>query len=420
VVVGLLRAALGEALARVDQIAGVAAELGLSLFLVGGPVRDLLLHRPVRDVDLMVEGEGGAARLGRALAARFGGALLVHEAFLTAKWRPTPGEELDLATARAETYPELAALPEVRPSSVEQDLVRRDFTVNAMAVELTPARRGQIIDPFGGWGDLQDGVLRALHGMSLQDDPTRALRAARFCGRFGLHLAPGTRGLMSGLVRAGTLGRLGLERLGHELQRIFVEPAPEPALRLLGEWGVLGALHPRLSPDARALEQLRLVIDEAGRRRADRGRCAFLWLSTLLEGPDREAMLRIVPGDRHDQRRFVEGPGRVAGARRVLGAAGADRGRAGRALQALDAVELCVLGAAIQGRDPTPGPELALLDWWWEEGRATRAAVDGHALIAAGVAAGPGLKLALQAALEEAWRGAPPEAQRAAALATQA
>jgi hypothetical protein len=136
-----------------------------------------------------------------------------------------------------------------------------------------------------------------------------------------------------------------------------------------------------------------------------------------VAAPDRAALLRLVPGDRHDQRRFTEGPGRVASARRGLSAAGADRGQAGRALQPLDAVELCALAAAITGRDPSPGPELALVAWWWSAGRGARPAVDGPALRAAGIRPGPGLKIALQAALEEAWRGASPEAQRAAALA---
>lgn len=249
----LLAALPDEARAAVEQIMAEAEKQDAGLLLVGGPVRDWLLARPVRDVDLLVEGEGApqAARLARS-AARRGTRTIAHERFGTVRVE-TPGGAIDLASARAEAYEHPGALPTVRAGTLEEDLLRRDFTVNALAVPLTSAaRRGRppLIDPGRGLADLESRKLRVFHSQSFHDDPTRALRAARLAPRLGFHLARGTRAALRAALRDGAFGAVSGERFRAEIEKLFADAAlgldPSLALRLLDEWHVLGALEPGL------------------------------------------------------------------------------------------------------------------------------------------------------------------------------
>src|SRR6187200_3214815 len=158
------------------------------VYLVGGAVRDLLLGRGSSDIDLVVVGDAGK------LAARLGAETVEHERFATAKVE-LDGHEVDIATARTEAYPSPGALPVVEPAdSIEADLGRRDFTINAMAVPLSGG--DGLIDPHGGRADLENGLLRVLHARSFEDDPTRAIRAARYAARLGLRLEDETEALL--------------------------------------------------------------------------------------------------------------------------------------------------------------------------------------------------------------------------------
>jgi tRNA nucleotidyltransferase (CCA-adding enzyme) len=216
--------------ARMDALPGLdalrAAAAGLSAYLVGGAVRDLLLGEARADLDVAVEGEIGP------LAEALGGEVVEHERFATASVRV--GElHVDIARSRAETYPSPGALPEVRPAPIGDDLARRDFTVNAMAAPLAGAP--DLIDPHGGLGDLREGLLRVLHELSFVDDPTRALRAARYAARLGFELEPGT----DRLLRGAELSTVSEDRVVGELARIAAEPRPSRALELISEWGLL-------------------------------------------------------------------------------------------------------------------------------------------------------------------------------------
>ena len=214
---------------------------GVPAYLVGGAVRDLLLGKTRADLDVAVEGDV------RALADALGGEIIVHERFETAAIT-VEGHEIDIARARAETYERPGALPTVNPAGIDEDLARRDFTVNAMAVPLEG--EGQLIDPHGGADDLAAGVLRVLHDLSFADDPTRALRAARYAARLGMELDPGT----ERLLRLADLGTVSDDRVLAELARIAAEQRPSAALKLIGDWGVLDLdSGPRL---AAALERL--------------------------------------------------------------------------------------------------------------------------------------------------------------------
>ena len=157
--------------------------------------------------------------------------------FLTGKLS-LDGAEIDIAQARAETYPQPGALPEVTPATIDQDLARRDFTVNAMAIPL--AGNAELIDPHGGLDDLRAGTLRVLHDRSFIDDPTRALRAARYAARFDLELEPRT----EKLLRAADLSTVSDDRVQGELRRIAAEPDPAKAVSLIVEWGILPSIDP--------------------------------------------------------------------------------------------------------------------------------------------------------------------------------
>ncbi|MBP7688980.1 MAG: CCA tRNA nucleotidyltransferase [Thermoflexales bacterium] len=245
-----LRAALSPADQTViARLAQLAAGQAVALYLVGGPVRDCLLGRNVIDLDLAVEGE--AIALAHALTADLGGTLTLHERFGTAKWRaPDRDRTIDLATTRTETYARPGALPDVTRGTLASDLIRRDFTVNAMALRLDGDHFGELIDLHGGERDVQAQVVRVLHPRSFVDDPTRLFRAARFEQRFNWHVAPDTRALIPSALPV--LDQVSGDRLRHELEGLFREPQPDRPVRRLNEWGVLQQIDPALKFDDRA------------------------------------------------------------------------------------------------------------------------------------------------------------------------
>jgi len=214
----------------------LAAAEGAPLFVVGGTVRDLMLGRGRTDLDVAVTGDVAA------VARRLGGEVTEHERFSTAKVN-LPGADIDLARTRSESYPEPGALPVVEPAEIIDDLARRDFTVNAMALVL--GDDPGLLDPYSGRKDLSEGVLRVLHDSSLQDDPTRALRGARYAARFELCPDADT----ERLLRSTDLTTISDDRRQAEMRRIAAEPSARQAFTLLAEWGLLD-----VSP-----EQLRLA-----------------------------------------------------------------------------------------------------------------------------------------------------------------
>jgi tRNA nucleotidyltransferase (CCA-adding enzyme) len=303
--------AIGEALPAavrplVERLLAEAERRGRAVHLVGGPVRDFLLQRPVRDVDLVVEpeGEDGAAELARA-AAPPEARVVVHERFGTVRIE-VDGAALDVATARAEGYARPGALPLVRTGTLEDDLRRRDFTVNALAAPLTTAaRRGRpaVIDLATGIADLEAGLLRVFHPRSFHDDPTRALRAARLAPRLGFRIARSTGTALRGALRDGAFGGVSGERFRAELAKLFADAPlgldPSAALRWLADWHVLGALEPGLTlpADARApLRRLGRAVAEAPwpePRFRPLGAGLMLWLAPVERGLRRRALHRL-------------------------------------------------------------------------------------------------------------------------------
>jgi tRNA nucleotidyltransferase (CCA-adding enzyme) len=231
---------LAEALAAAyPELATVAAAAPDPVYLVGGAVRDLLLGRGRADIDLVVEGDP------EALAAALGAEpLAAHSRFGTLKVE-LGGEEIDIAAARRERYLRPGALPTVEVGApIRTDLARRDFTVNAMAVPL--AEPTQLLDPYDGQADLERGLLRVIHDASFVDDPTRAIRAARYSARFGFGLEMETREL---LLRSD-LETVTVERRAAELRRLAQEENATRGLELLAGWGLV---EPRAGGESFAL-----------------------------------------------------------------------------------------------------------------------------------------------------------------------
>ncbi len=268
------------------KAAQIAAQYGWHLYLVGGAVRDLLLTDPtvatlaMTDIDLVVDGfhqaadVGAGVKLATALQALYPSARLdIHGAFQTAAllWHQDPelgSFGIDIATARTEFYPYPAANPEVEASSIRQDLYRRDFTINAMALRLTPAATLPLLDFFGGWGDLQAKQIRVLHPNSFIEDPTRIYRGVRFAVRLGFELESQTAAYIRYAIESGIFDRTAQAnpktpalqtRLKTELKYLLQVKYWQPALELLADLGALQCIHPSLKFDPALLHQLRLL-----------------------------------------------------------------------------------------------------------------------------------------------------------------
>ncbi|NLF01447.1 MAG: CBS domain-containing protein, partial [Anaerolineales bacterium] len=316
-VAALLEQALSPAvLALIRAISRTAQAIGAVPYFVGGPVRDLLLGAPITDIDLVVEGD--AIVLAQRMAASMGGRVRPHRQFGTAKWllsqrvwrqftgRPgapdLPGS-IDFVTARTEFYAQPTELPQVASSSIKQDLHRRDFTINTLAIRLDPDHWGELLDFFGGEADLRNGVIRVLHSLSFVDDPTRMLRAARFESRLGFRIDPRTQQLIVDALPL--LKRVSGSRIRHELALLFAEAEPERALHRLDEAGILAELNPGLRCDRwlqRKIGLLRgaLPFDAWGLTAEDRFFLHLALLTCRLEDDDFEQFVRYLQLARDD------------------------------------------------------------------------------------------------------------------------
>ena len=233
----------------------VATEKDLLPFLVGGPVRDLLLGRQdVVDVDLTLE-EGGST-LARALAKRAGGRLRSFPQFLTYKVTAEGLPEIDIATARKERYRSPGALPTVTAGRLKDDLVRRDFSINAMALDL---RTGDMVDPTGGQQDLAARVIRVMHDQSFSDDPTRIFRAIRLCTRLGFAIEQQTGSHLRAAIENEALATIAKERIWRELFLAFDEPNAPEAVSALTDAGALNVLFGKRPPDPKLPSRLQRI-----------------------------------------------------------------------------------------------------------------------------------------------------------------
>jgi tRNA nucleotidyltransferase (CCA-adding enzyme) len=240
----LLRRLPRERLTLLRELGSLADNEAVSLYLVGGVVRDLLLKRENWDLDLTVEGDGIA--FARLVADQYRAGLVVFERFATSRLVFPDGLRVDIATTRRESYAEPAALPDVAPASLNEDLYRRDFTINAMAIQLNAAQFGRLYDPYGGQHDLKAKTLRVLHTCSFRDDPTRIFRAIRFEQRFGFRLERTTMHLLVQAASTNLIQQLSGPRLQNEILLLLAEQDPKRAIVRLGQLKLLRFLHRRL------------------------------------------------------------------------------------------------------------------------------------------------------------------------------
>ena len=243
-----------ERLAAVFEAVAALSEAYEGVYLVGGTVRDILLGERSFDVDIAVEGD--AIALAQALADALGGRVRAHEKFGTAVVVYGDGERVDVVTARTEFYDAPAALPAVEHASIREDLFRRDFTINAMALSLKGDDYGRLVDPFSGRADLEQKRIRVLHNLSFIDDPTRIFRAIRYENRYGFRMDEHTVRLARGTIEIGLVGDLSSARLRDELVALLEEGEVEHSILRLAELGADKAIHPHLAADDEAVKLL--------------------------------------------------------------------------------------------------------------------------------------------------------------------
>jgi tRNA nucleotidyltransferase (CCA-adding enzyme) len=353
-------------------------------YLVGGALRDLMLGIASPDLDIAVEADAHATA--RALAERLDGFVQEHDRFATAKVK-AEGLTVDIAQTRTETYPTPGSLPVVKPAKLADDLRRRDFTINAMAVALRGDELGHLHDPHGGRRDLGDRIVRVLHDQSFLDDPTRLIRAARYETRLGFQMDDHTERLARDAVEIGAMKTLSGTRLRDSLFLLLAEHDAPSALRRLHDLGVDRGLHPALEFDATLAASAAIGAGEVG---ADRV-LAVLAALILRDAEALDPWLESL-GLEREQRDHVRRAARDAAA----------------LAEGLRAVELSPSAIYALLRDEPPealalalalgvSPEPILE--WSSRLRHVKLDITGDDLVAAGVEPGPALGRALSETL---------------------
>ncbi len=295
------------------RIGALSCQLGFRSFLVGGFVRDLVMNQRAREADIAVEGD--ALRLVRVVCREGGWSVTVHHRFLTATARPKdptfPLSRLDFVTARREDYRRPGALPQVTPATIREDLSRRDFTINAIALSLMPDDFGSLLDPLGGLSDIDHKVIRILHPLSFRDDPTRILRAVRYEQRFSFRIDRQTLSCLRKALTQGCFSTVSGQRIKGELIKIFHEPGPHKILRRMKELGVLRAVAPQLDVSHRRLRAVQTL-----RKRLD---AYHGWEPVReIEGPFLAVLVSSEDAAQRLQERFSLSSKWLANARQVL------------------------------------------------------------------------------------------------------
>jgi tRNA nucleotidyltransferase (CCA-adding enzyme) len=353
-------------------------------YLVGGAVRDLLRGEDPKDVDIAVEGDARSAA--RAVAQRLGGDAREYERFGTATVE-TPGSTYNFATTRQESYDAPGALPRVTPASLAEDLGRRDFAINAIAIGLTSDDLGHLYDPFGGVADMEAGVVRVLHERSFLDDPTRLLRAVRYATRLGFALDPETERLAREAVAADALSTVSGARIRDELMDLLRETDAPSGIERMRELEIHSALHPDLDPDPELVASAALGATAIG---ADRGVAALAAL--IEEAPEKLdlwlADLHLLAEERDAAARAARVGPRIAMALREREHSPSEL----RALLGREPLEALALALALRA------PSEPVLRWI-SELRPVRLEISGADLLAAGLPEGPALGRALDETL---------------------
>ncbi|HEY3266125.1 MAG TPA: hypothetical protein VGM37_04310 [Armatimonadota bacterium] len=369
------------------EIGHVADTVGVRAWVVGGVVRDALRGTSNRDVDITVEGE--APLLTKALHATWDTELKKHDAFTTATLHRPDGYHVDIVQARSEVYARPGALPTITPGSLEDDLWRRDFSVNAMAAALNPARFGQLTDPTGGRADLAAGTIRTLHAGSFRDDPTRLFRAARYAVRLGLSVEEKTDRTAREAVAANALATLSGDRLRRSVKRICGERHWAESAEWLNRWALWEAMTPGFAAAAYLLKRVDVARSWAARSALEPlpAVAELRFLAMLCHAPEELAAALSAK------------PAEVEIVRRAHAIAnGLDAPDAGEWQRAMDAEAPAVLLLGLTLARTDSGKRR--LTEYWEGVRPQRLSITGDDLIARGAPRGPGLGYALRQTLD--------------------
>lgn len=405
-----MRQVLGASTAAlIDAIAGHAQADARSLYLVGGVARDLILKLPNHDLDFVLETD--AIAFADALAARYGGSVLAHKPFGTAVWTLDPNaaealelplpeipQHIDFARARSETYREPAALPTVTAADIKSDLLRRDFTLNTLAIQLSPATtEARLVDECGGLEDLQNGLIRVLHRGSFIDDPTRILRALRLSARLGFTIEAETDALMRAALPM--LGRLTGQRLVNEFELSMTEPQAGAIFLRLQALGALAQIHPAFGIGAGLPDVWTRFRTAETPWKSTTDEKAILWclLLAALNEDQADAICRRLDLSR-SLARSVTACARILGAVDKLGDAESPPSQAVRLLDGLPAPALHAAWLLFADAPAAQGKLVNYMRKW----RQQKASINGRHLEQMGIPPGPRYKRILDA-LRFAW-----------------
>ncbi len=292
------------------QIGYLAESRNEKAYAVGGFVRDLFLKKTSPDIDITIEGDGLA--FAQALAAKTGSKVEAFTRFGTSIVIISGFGKLDIATARTETYAQPGALPDVEKSGINQDLFRRDFTINAMALDLSPKSFLLLLDPYQGLNDLKKGRVKALHPLSFVDDPTRVFRAVRFEQRFNKRIEAETQKWLIDSIGQKSMNTVSGERLRNEFLLIFKEEHPERAIARLGKLGVLPMVHPALGLSAskrRLLPEITKALGFFHDHKIHLDSPGMVWFQAMLLTPtpvQAEALAKRLMLSRDEQKIVVQ------------------------------------------------------------------------------------------------------------------
>lgn len=248
-----------------NRLSDLVKKYNTRIFIVGGPVRDMLMTKkklPVIEQDLDIAVEDNYQNIGENLAKGLSAKVIRYPQFMTMTLQLKDSGHIDIAQTRKEEYLKPAMLPVVKPATIQDDLKRRDFTINAMALEITGKMPYSIIDPYNGRKDLKDKVIRILHKQSFIDDPTRIFRAIRFSLRFGFKIEKETQTLMKKAISTNLLKLLSGERIIYELKMIFAEKKDAAIIKELQKWGIIKNIFGKQLPTRYFTENKKIPSDK--------------------------------------------------------------------------------------------------------------------------------------------------------------
>lgn len=289
----------------VKEVGRLADQKNIKAYLVGGVVRDLILKRKIDDLDFVIESD--AIEFAQELALKKGLRIIVYQPFKTATILWEGGLEIDFATARKETYAFSGALPSVQESNLKDDLFRRDFTINALALSINTQTFGHLEDFNGGMDDLKNKAIRIMHEKSFMDDPTRILRAVRFAVRLGFRIEKTTLNLLQCAVQNRALSHVKLPRLFQEFRKNLSEKNLVDQIQEMNRLNILRSIHPQLKPK---IDSLKMIEGYVVKSQNGKGAAQWLWamvgITQKLSADELKSFLQKFQINKSDEQMILE------------------------------------------------------------------------------------------------------------------